>query len=90
MELNKISGRTRLKKRGRKNKNGSTDNLSQAIFASSVIGLILPIAGSVNDKHQSSACATTCANKCSTKFSSVTMKCGGQALSVVSGLPILV
>ena len=51
MELNKISGRTRLKKRGIKNKNGSTDNLSQAISASTVIGLILPIAGSLNDKH---------------------------------------
>lgn len=62
MELNKISGRTRFKKRGRKNKNGSADNLSQAIFASTGTGLILPIAGSRNDKHQLSVCATTCAN----------------------------
>ena len=47
----KISGKTRFKK-GRKNKNGSTDNLSQAIFASTVIGLILPIASSLKSKRQ--------------------------------------
>lgn len=56
-------------------KNGSTDNLSQAIFASNVICLTLPIGCSLWGKDQVSIYTTNHVNVNSIKSPNVTTKC---------------